>query len=175
MGDEFGFVGGGLIGLRNLVNRGIGWFLVGLLVAISAGGLGWVRSVGPRMYCYHNEVAPLRVVKHNGPNQGGQFYGCPHWPQKTYGFFFKWTHEVQNVDDLQYMVLEKDTALIELEHENKTLKKEVEELKAENAKLGDMVAELAIENTEIRLFMEATMADKKLAVALIISWVLQEQ
>ncbi|KAL2931416.1 Protein ZGRF1 [Bienertia sinuspersici] len=119
------------------------------------------RCAGPRMYCYHNEVAPLRVVKHNGPNQGKQFYGCPHWP---------WTHEVQNVDDLQYMVLEKDTALIELEHEKKTLKKEVEELKAENEKLEDMVAELSIENTETRLFMEATMADKKLAVPLIISW-----
>ncbi|KAL2937742.1 Protein PAM1, partial [Bienertia sinuspersici] len=89
--------------------------------------------------------------------------------QNTCGFF-KWTHEVQNVDDLQYMVLEKDTALIELEHEKKTLKKEVEELKAENAKLEDMVAELSIENTETRLFMEATMADKKLVVALI-SWV----
>ncbi|KAL2922466.1 DNA topoisomerase 3-alpha, partial [Bienertia sinuspersici] len=128
------------------------------------------RCAGPRMYCYHNEVAPLRVVKHNGPNQGKQFYGCPHWPQKTCGFF-KWTHEVQNVDDLQYMVLEKDTALIELEHEKKTLKKEVEELKAENEKLEDMVAKLSIENNETRLFMEATMADKKLAVALIISWV----
>ncbi|KAL2938784.1 Protein ZGRF1 [Bienertia sinuspersici] len=104
------------------------------------------RCAGPRMYCYHNKVAPLRVVKHNGPNQGKQFYGCPHWP---------WTHEVQNVDDLQHM---------------KTLKKEVEELKAENEKLEDMVAELSIENTETRRFMEATMADKKLVVALIISW-----
>ncbi|KAL2936235.1 DNA topoisomerase 3-alpha [Bienertia sinuspersici] len=127
------------------------------------------RCAGPRIYCYHNEVAPLRVMKHNGPNQGKQFYGCPHWPQKTCGFF-KWTHEVQNVDDLQYMVLEKDTALIELEHEKKTLKKEVKELKAENEKLEDMVDELSIENTETRLFIKATVADKKLVVALIISW-----
>ncbi|KAL2901586.1 Protein ZGRF1 [Bienertia sinuspersici] len=35
---------------------------------------------GPKMYCYHNEIAPLRVVKHNGPNQGKKFYGCAHWP-----------------------------------------------------------------------------------------------
>ncbi|KAL2923617.1 Endonuclease 8-like 3, partial [Bienertia sinuspersici] len=101
------------------------------------------RCARPRMYCYHNEVAPLRVVKHNGPNHGKQFYDCPHWP---------------------------DTALIELEHEKKTLKKEVEELKAENAKLDDMVAELSIENTETRLFMEEPMVDKKLVVALIVSW-----
>ncbi|KAL2923627.1 Serine--tRNA ligase [Bienertia sinuspersici] len=85
--------------------------------------------------------------------------------------FFKWTHKVQNVADLQYMVLEKDIALIELEHEKKMLKKEVEELKAKNEKLEDKVGELSIENTETRLFMEATVADKKLAVALIISWV----
>ncbi|KAL2937777.1 Carbamoyl-phosphate synthase large chain [Bienertia sinuspersici] len=74
------------------------------------------RCIGPRMYCYHNEIAPLRVKT------------CE---------FFKWIHEVHNVDHLQYMVLEKDTALIELEHEKKSLKKEVQELKAENAKLED--------------------------------------
>ncbi|KAL2901203.1 Leucine--tRNA ligase [Bienertia sinuspersici] len=114
------------------------------------------RCAGPRMYCYHNELAPLGVVKHNGPTNTCGFCKC--------------THEVQNVDDLQYMVLEKDIALIELEHEKKTLKKEIEELKA-NTKLEDMVAELSIENTETRLFMEATMADKKLDVALTVSWV----
>uniref|UniRef100_A0A803N433 Zinc finger GRF-type domain-containing protein n=1 Tax=Chenopodium quinoa TaxID=63459 RepID=A0A803N433_CHEQI len=33
-----------------------------------------------QVVCYHNEVAPLRMVKYDGPTKGKRFYGCSYWP-----------------------------------------------------------------------------------------------
>ncbi|KAL2942243.1 Protein ZGRF1, partial [Bienertia sinuspersici] len=45
--------------------------------------------------CYHNEPAPMKTVRYNGPTLGRRFYGCPNWPNNTCGFF-RWADEMKN-------------------------------------------------------------------------------
>uniref|UniRef100_A0A803MJI9 Zinc finger GRF-type domain-containing protein n=1 Tax=Chenopodium quinoa TaxID=63459 RepID=A0A803MJI9_CHEQI len=33
-----------------------------------------------QLVCYHNEIAPLRIIRYDGPTKGKIFYGCSYWP-----------------------------------------------------------------------------------------------
>ncbi|KAL2904688.1 DNA topoisomerase 3-alpha, partial [Bienertia sinuspersici] len=129
----------------------------------SRGSLSQVR-------CYHNEIAPLRSVKHNGPAMGKRFYGCAYWPQQTCGFF-KWADHPDEVRELQMLVFGKDTIIAQLEMEKELLENKVKELKEKKAVLQDQVEELSIENNETHLAMCTTRADKRVLAALALSWV----
>ncbi|KAL2903911.1 DNA topoisomerase 3-alpha, partial [Bienertia sinuspersici] len=125
------------------------------------------RLTAPQLYCYHNEIAPLRVVKHHGPNMGKRFYGCVHW--LTCGFF-KWADESNEIRDLQLVIMEKNVTIAELEYETDILKAKVTSLKKKLAKRQDMVDELSIEYNERMLQMDAVFANKRMTYALIMSW-----
>ncbi|KAL2944060.1 Rab11 family-interacting protein 4A [Bienertia sinuspersici] len=34
----------------------------------------------PHVLCFHQDLAPLRTLKVQGPTRGKRFYGCSHWP-----------------------------------------------------------------------------------------------
>ncbi|KAL2905261.1 DNA topoisomerase 3-alpha [Bienertia sinuspersici] len=123
----------------------------------------------PQMVCYHNELAPLRVVRHPGPNMGKRFYGCPHWP-RTCGFF-QWLDECNDIRDLQYQLLEKECIISELQHENDILKVEVGNLKKKLSQKQDVVDELSIECTERSLLMDEMFAKRRITYVLLFSWV----
>ncbi|KAL2901897.1 Protein ZGRF1 [Bienertia sinuspersici] len=42
---------------------------------------GKSSSMGQQVLCYHNQIAPLRTVKYDGPTKGKRFYGCSYWPK----------------------------------------------------------------------------------------------
>ncbi|KAL2944105.1 DNA topoisomerase 3-alpha [Bienertia sinuspersici] len=128
------------------------------------------RSTFPHQKCYHNEIAPLRVVKHHGPTFGKRFYGCSYWHQ-TCGFF-KWADGSDDVSELQELLFEKDTFIAELEMHNEMLTKKLKEVQGKNVVLQDQVDELSIENNETRLAMCSARADKRFFMALVLSWVL---
>ncbi|KAL2934638.1 bZIP transcription factor RISBZ5 [Bienertia sinuspersici] len=67
--------------------------------------------------------------------------------------------------------MEKNVTIAELEHETDILKAEVTSLKKKLAKKQDMVDELSIECNERMLQMDAVFAKKRMAYALIMSWV----
>ncbi|KAL2945423.1 DNA-(apurinic or apyrimidinic site) lyase 2 [Bienertia sinuspersici] len=94
----------------------------------------------PQLLCYH-DIAPIRVVKHDGPTRGKRFYGCSHWP------------------------------IAELELENSLLQEKVKELKQTNLKNRDQLEEILLENSVTREGMYTATADKKLYVFLLMSWV----
>ncbi|KAL2900583.1 Endonuclease 8-like 3 [Bienertia sinuspersici] len=96
--------------------------------------------------CYHNEVAPLRVVRHNGPRLGMKFYACAYWPKATCGFF-SWVDDVNHIQEVQFQILEKDTTTADMENEVKILKER-------NENLEELLAEVGIECNERRLIME---------------------
>ncbi|KAL2936817.1 DNA topoisomerase 3-alpha [Bienertia sinuspersici] len=123
----------------------------------------------PQLLCYHNDIAPIRVVKHDGPTRGKRFYGCSHWP-RTCGFF-KWADESDEVRELQFKLFEKDTEIAELELENSLLQEKVKELKQTNLKNRDQLEEILLENSVTREGMYTATADKKLYVFLLMSWV----
>ncbi|KAL2940303.1 Endonuclease 8-like 3 [Bienertia sinuspersici] len=81
----------------------------------------------PLVKCFHEEEAPLRVVRFNGPTIGKHFYGCAHWP-RTCGFF-KWAEEVDDIVELQQKMFEKDVTIVELQMENDMLKELMKGLK----------------------------------------------
>ncbi|KAL2895602.1 Endonuclease 8-like 3 [Bienertia sinuspersici] len=116
----------------------------------------------PLVKCFHEEEAPLRVVRFNGPTVGKRFYGCAHWP-RTCGFF-KWAEEVDEIVELQQKMFEKDVTIAELQMENDMLKRT-------NERLEDDVAELAIENTETKEIIGSARADRKWVAFLVFSWV----
>ncbi|KAL2943184.1 Cytochrome b561 domain-containing protein 1 [Bienertia sinuspersici] len=63
------------------------------------------RSTFPHQKCYHNEIAPLRVVKHHGPTFGND-----------------------DVRELQELVFKKDTIIAEPEMHNEMLTKKLKEV-----------------------------------------------
>ncbi|KAL2922788.1 Protein ZGRF1, partial [Bienertia sinuspersici] len=124
----------------------------------SRGSLSQVR-------CYHNEIAPLRSVKHNGPTIGKRFYGCAYWPI-TNMWIFKWADEVR---ELQMLVFEKDTTIAQPEMEKELLEKKVRVLKKKKVVLHEQVEEFSIENNETHLAMYTARADKRVLAALALS------
>ncbi|KAL2932978.1 Protein ZGRF1, partial [Bienertia sinuspersici] len=50
-----------------------------------------------QVVCYHNKVAPLRMVRFDGPTKGKHFYGCS----------YSVVDEVDNVCKLQQIVVER--------------------------------------------------------------------
>ncbi|KAL2937110.1 DNA topoisomerase 3-alpha [Bienertia sinuspersici] len=120
------------------------------------------RHSRQQIYCFHNELAPLRVVKHHGPTFGKRFYGCRHWPS-TCGFF-KWAEETDDFHQLQMALINKNIEIVKLEAENKSLKEQL-------ARTQDLVDELSIECTERQVMMEAVTQKKIVVYALVFSWV----
>ncbi|KAL2922520.1 DNA topoisomerase 3-alpha [Bienertia sinuspersici] len=134
------------------------------------------RSNGkPHVLCFHQDLAPLRTVKVQGPTRGKRFYGCAHWPisliYNSCGFF-KWADEEDRVQELQFLLFERDTRIAELEILIEELENEVKNLKQANWKLEDDVAEMGIENAEQLAMISSATADKKLYNLLVASWVL---
>ncbi|KAL2927338.1 Signal-induced proliferation-associated 1-like protein 2 [Bienertia sinuspersici] len=116
----------------------------------------------PVVKCYHDEVAPLRNVRHEGPTQGKRFFGCSHWP---------WADLTGNINELQLLLFEKDVEISSLEYEKEELERNVKMLKEREAQLEEEVAELAIENIETLIAIKSAKMDKKFMVALVLSWV----
>ncbi|KAL2900517.1 Protein ZGRF1, partial [Bienertia sinuspersici] len=65
----------------------------------TSGSSSHSKLLGPVIKCYHNEVAPLRVVRHNGPRLGMKFCSCDYWPKATCGFF-SWIDDVNHIQDM---------------------------------------------------------------------------
>ncbi|KAL2937055.1 Lymphoid-restricted membrane protein [Bienertia sinuspersici] len=127
-----------------------------------SGGFRSSRSKNERqVLCYHDEVAPFRVVRFNGPTAGKRFYGCSYWP----------VNEVNEIRDLQYKCSEKDTEIADLEVNNNMLEEKVKRQKEIISKQEDQIQELAIENTEMREGLLSAKSDRTLALALVVSWV----
>ncbi|KAL2936721.1 DNA topoisomerase 3-alpha [Bienertia sinuspersici] len=137
----------------------------------SASSASRSRSMGsmPVVKCYHDEVAPLRTVRHEGPTQGKRFFGCSHWPRRC--GFFKWADLTDNINELQLLLFEKDVEISYLEYEKEELERNVKMLKEREAQLEEEVVELAIENTETLIAIKSAKMDKKFMVALVLSWV----
>ncbi|KAL2902054.1 DNA topoisomerase 3-alpha [Bienertia sinuspersici] len=122
----------------------------------SRGSTGAIEPVK----CYHNEVALLRTVRFNGPTQGKRTCGS-----------FKWVDEVDIVNELQFMVFERDTIISELEYEKDLLEADVKKLRKKGEELQDQVNELAMENTMKWEIAESARADRKFVMLLCLSWV----
>ncbi|KAL2929705.1 DNA topoisomerase 3-alpha [Bienertia sinuspersici] len=120
---------------------------------------GSTGAIEPKK-CYHNEVAPLRTVRFNGPTQG----------KRTCGFF-KWADEVDTVNELQFMVFERDKIISELEYEKELLDVDVKKLRKKGEELQDQVNELAMENTMKWEIVESARAYRKFVMLLCLSWV----
>ncbi|KAL2943095.1 DNA topoisomerase 3-alpha, partial [Bienertia sinuspersici] len=133
-----------------------------------SGSSSLCRGSYPQLYCFHNEVAPLRVVRHVGPHQGNRFYGCFYW-SRTCGFF-KWEDEIDDIHEMQQLMFEKDVKIAELELHKSELEMKVKRLKDRKSELEDQVAQFGIQITEARLELQSTRACRELALAFILSW-----
>ncbi|KAL2895408.1 Protein ZGRF1, partial [Bienertia sinuspersici] len=122
----------------------------------ASGSSSQSRLSSPVLKCYHNEVAPLRIVRHNGPRLGMKFYACAYWPVTGVDY-------VNHIQDMQFQILDKDTTIADLENEVKMLKEE-------NENLEDQLAEVGIECNERRLMMECEADEKRKTYALLLSW-----
>ncbi|KAL2938278.1 DNA topoisomerase 3-alpha [Bienertia sinuspersici] len=131
---------------------------------------GKSSSMGQQVLCYHNQIAPLRTVKYDGPTKGKRFYGCSYWPEQRTCGFFKWVDEIDEVGDLQMLLQQKDSKIAELEQEMEELKQKVKRLKAKKEKLQDEVGEMGIATTETLFQMKENNTDKKLMLTLVFSW-----
>ncbi|KAL2934979.1 Lon protease-like protein mitochondrial, partial [Bienertia sinuspersici] len=121
-----------------------------------SGSSSLCRGSYPQLYCFHNEVALLRVVRHVGPHQGKRFYGCSYWPD-----------EIDDIREMQHLMFEKDVKFAELELHKSELEMNRKRLKDRKSKLDDQVAQLGIEE---RLELQCTRACRKLALAFVLSW-----
>uniref|UniRef100_A0A803MWV0 GRF-type domain-containing protein n=1 Tax=Chenopodium quinoa TaxID=63459 RepID=A0A803MWV0_CHEQI len=134
------------------------------------------NSSPAKLVCYHNEFAPLRTVRYDGPTKGKRFYGCSYRPeQKTCGFF-KWADEVDDVRDVQQIVIEKEETISDLEHQVDMLKQEIEvmrdkvkKLKVKKEKLFKEVEEMGITTTGTMLKLKKNNTDKRLMMTLVFS------
>ncbi|KAL2942637.1 Chaperone protein DnaK [Bienertia sinuspersici] len=85
--------------------------------------------------------------------------------------FFKWADEVDTVNELQFMVFERDTIISELEYEKELLEADVKKLRKKGEELQDQVNELAMENTMKWEIAESARADRKFVMLLCLSLV----
>ncbi|KAL2931268.1 Protein ZGRF1, partial [Bienertia sinuspersici] len=127
----------------------------------ASGSSSQSKLSSPVLKCYHNEVAPLIAVRHNGPRLGMKFYACGYWPKATCGFF-SWVDDVNHIQDMQFQLLEKYTTITDLENKVKMLKEENENLK-------ELLTEARIECNERRIMMECEVDDKRDTYALLLS------
>ncbi|KAL2943251.1 Endonuclease 8-like 3, partial [Bienertia sinuspersici] len=127
----------------------------------ASGSSSQSRLSDPVLKCYHNEVAPLRVARHNGSRLGMKFYACAYWPKATCGFF-SWVDDANLIQDMQFQILDKDTTIADLKNKVKILKEGNENLK-------ELMAEVGIECNERRLMMECEADDKRKTYALLLS------
>ncbi|KAL2923532.1 DNA topoisomerase 3-alpha [Bienertia sinuspersici] len=126
--------------------------------------------MGQQVLCYHNQIAPLRTVKYDGPTKGKRFYGCSYWPEHRTCGFFKWVDEIDEVGELQMLLQQKDSKIAELQQEMEEMKQKVKRLKAKKEKLQDEVGEMGVATTETLFEMKENSTDKKLMLTLVFSW-----
>ncbi|KMT01480.1 hypothetical protein BVRB_9g214870 [Beta vulgaris subsp. vulgaris] len=124
---------------------------------------------GGQMVCYHQQIAPIRVVRVEGPTKGKRFYGCAYWPA-TCGFF-KWADELDDVGELQHGIFVRDGFIQELEDQNILLREKIKKLKMKQEKLVDEVEEMGIATTETLYELKSNTTEKKLLFGLFMSWV----
>ncbi|KAL2930924.1 Endonuclease 8-like 3 [Bienertia sinuspersici] len=69
----------------------------------------------PIVKCYHNEVAPLRTVRHERQTQGKRSFGCSDfldavdfsiWVEGRSCGFFKWADMTDNINELELLLFE---------------------------------------------------------------------
>ncbi|KAL2894727.1 DNA topoisomerase 3-alpha [Bienertia sinuspersici] len=85
------------------------------------------RSNGkPHVLCFNQDLTPLRTVKVQSPTSGKHFYGCSHWLNSC--GFFKWADVEERVQELQFLLFERDTRIAELEILIEELKNEFKNL-----------------------------------------------
>ncbi|KAL2905185.1 Kinesin-related protein 1, partial [Bienertia sinuspersici] len=113
-------------------------------------------ALGPKVLCYHNEVVPLKIVRHSGPGT------CD---------YFRWAEGSFHNGDVKFALLEIRATITELENQLDMLQNKVKKLKKEGTQLQEIEKELSIKNDERMLAMEGAKMDKKLAHTLILSWV----
>ncbi|KAL2942620.1 Protein ZGRF1 [Bienertia sinuspersici] len=82
--------------------------------------------MGQQVLCYHNQIAPLRTVKYDGPTKGKCYYGCSYWPNRGHAYFS---------NGLMKLMKLKDSKIAEVEQEMEELKQKVKRLKAKKEKL----------------------------------------
>ncbi|KAL2933846.1 DNA topoisomerase 3-alpha [Bienertia sinuspersici] len=91
-------------------------FQIFIFVLLSVASSSKLRSRSngkPQVLYFHQDLAPLRTLKVQGPTRGKRFYGCSHWPNSC--GFFKWADEEDRVQELQFLLFERDTRIAELE------------------------------------------------------------
>ncbi|KAL2894721.1 Protein ZGRF1, partial [Bienertia sinuspersici] len=115
--------------------------------------------------CYHNEPAPVKTVRYNGPTLGRRFYGCPNWPNNTCGFF-RWADEVDDIRQLQFKIQEYITEIAELQMSHEMVEEEYKKLKKKYDKQQEELEESWMENATIRTGLYSANADKKLMLTL---------
>uniref|UniRef100_A0A803MUD0 GRF-type domain-containing protein n=1 Tax=Chenopodium quinoa TaxID=63459 RepID=A0A803MUD0_CHEQI len=135
------------------------------------------NSSPAKLVCYHNEFAPLRTVRYDGPTKRKRFYGCSYWPEQITCGFFKWADEVDDIRDLQQIIVEKDETISDLEHQVDMLKQEMEvmrdkvkKLKAKKEKLFEEVEEIGSATTETMFELKENNTDKRLMLTLVLSF-----
>uniref|UniRef100_A0A803N1D8 GRF-type domain-containing protein n=1 Tax=Chenopodium quinoa TaxID=63459 RepID=A0A803N1D8_CHEQI len=136
----------------------------------SRGRANSAQSQLGQVYCYHDEVAPLRAVRHDGPTKGKRFYGCSYWPEQRTCGYFKWHDEVDDVRVVQQAIADKGSTIMELKDENMCLRDRVKKLKSKKEVLEDEVAEMGIATTKTMYELKEHNTDRKLMLTLVFSW-----
>ncbi|KAL2905579.1 Exchange factor for Arf-6 [Bienertia sinuspersici] len=81
---------------------------------------------GNQLYCYLNEITPLRVFRFQGPKLGMWLSGCL-YHLRTCGLF-RWANKVNDENELSFLLLDKEARIVELEHENDVLQMKLKEV-----------------------------------------------
>uniref|UniRef100_A0A803NEX8 Uncharacterized protein n=1 Tax=Chenopodium quinoa TaxID=63459 RepID=A0A803NEX8_CHEQI len=108
------------------------------------------------------------ILAAGGGNKGGRrgILGPPLLSKTEHSTcgFFKW---VDDIRELQYQNVDKNSIIMELEDKIELLKEKVRKLKAKQEKLVDQVEEMGMATTETLFEMKENNTDKKLMLTLI--------
>uniref|UniRef100_A0A803N2G8 GRF-type domain-containing protein n=1 Tax=Chenopodium quinoa TaxID=63459 RepID=A0A803N2G8_CHEQI len=127
-------------------------------------------GLNQRVKCNCGRDAIVRTVR-NGPNVGMRFHGCPLWPERGC-VFFKWVAGSNEIDDLRYQVLEKDTTLAEKEFEKKLMEEKIKKLQVKRENLEEEIQDMKLEISQIRIeLMKSSRNEKNFSMSLFFSWV----
>ncbi|XP_021722608.1 uncharacterized protein LOC110690091 [Chenopodium quinoa] len=112
----------------------------------------------------------LRTVK-KGVNMRRKLYGCPFWPDIQCAMF-RWISDINDGEDVQYQILERDTTIAELEHEKKMLEVKIKKLQVKKENLEEDLQEFKTELGQIRIeLLRCSRNEKSFSMALLFSWI----
>ncbi|KAL2937697.1 hypothetical protein RDABS01_021146, partial [Bienertia sinuspersici] len=129
--------------------------MLGNIVCVAFKGIPATPLFYQVLYC-HNEGAPLRMIRYEGTTEG-----------KRARRFFKWVDKFDNVCELQQVVLERDTQIIELEIEKDALKEKIRRLKAKKETLFNEVEEMRMAITETMFELKENIKEKRMMLTMI--------